>query len=37
MRDLGVDTIQGYLFGKPLSYDRANQMVVGIGVKKKAG
>ena len=37
MRDLGVDTIQGYLFGKPLSYDRANQMVVGIGAKKKAG
>ena len=37
MRDLGVDTIQGYLFGKPLSYDRANQMVVGIGTKKKAG
>ncbi|MEO6579552.1 MAG: EAL domain-containing protein [Sphingomicrobium sp.] len=37
MRDLGVDTIQGYLFGKPLSYDRANQMVLGIGSKKKAG
>jgi len=37
MRDLGVDTIQGYLFGKPLSYDRANQMVVGISAKKKAG
>ena len=30
MRDLGVDTIQGYLFGKPLSYDRANQMVIGV-------
>jgi EAL domain-containing protein (putative c-di-GMP-specific phosphodiesterase class I) len=37
MRDLGVDTIQGYLFGKPLSYDRANQMVVGMGTRKKAG
>jgi diguanylate cyclase (GGDEF)-like protein/PAS domain S-box-containing protein len=37
MRDLGVDTIQGYLFGKPLSYDRANQMVVGMGARKKAG
>jgi diguanylate cyclase (GGDEF)-like protein len=36
MRDLGVDTIQGYLFGKPLSYDRANQMVVGLGAKKLA-
>ena len=37
MRDLGVDTIQGYLFGKPLSFERANQMVIGIGAKKKAG
>ena len=37
MRDLGVDTIQGYLFGKPLSYERANQMVIGIGNKKKVG
>ena len=27
MRDLGCDTIQGYLFGKPLAYERANQMV----------
>jgi EAL domain-containing protein (putative c-di-GMP-specific phosphodiesterase class I) len=26
MRELGCDTIQGYLFGKPLSYDRANQL-----------
>ena len=31
MRDLGCDTIQGYLFGRPLPYDRANQMVVGLG------
>ncbi|HEX6071797.1 MAG TPA: EAL domain-containing protein [Sphingomicrobium sp.] len=37
MRDLGCDTIQGYLFGKPLSYDRANQMVVGLGQKRMAG
>jgi len=37
MRDLGCDTIQGYLFGKPLSYDRANQMVVGLRAKKMAG
>jgi diguanylate cyclase (GGDEF)-like protein/PAS domain S-box-containing protein len=36
MRELGCDTIQGYLFGKPLSYDRANQMVVGLGAKRMA-
>jgi len=37
MRDLGCDIIQGYLFGKPLSYERANQMVVGLGAKRAAG
>ncbi|QNN67815.1 EAL domain-containing protein [Sphingomonas lutea] len=37
MRDLGCDIIQGYLFGKPLSYERANQMVVGLGAQRKAG
>ncbi|WP_084607411.1 putative bifunctional diguanylate cyclase/phosphodiesterase [Sphingomonas jaspsi] len=37
MRDLGCDTIQGYLFGRPLTYDRANQMVMGLGAKKMAG
>jgi diguanylate cyclase (GGDEF)-like protein/PAS domain S-box-containing protein len=37
MRELGCDTIQGYLFGKPLAYDRANQMVVGLGAKRMAG
>jgi len=37
MRDLGCDVIQGYLFGKPLSYERANQMVVGLAAKKMAG
>ena len=37
MRDLGCDTIQGYLFGKPLPYDRANQMVVGLASKRMAG
>ncbi|MFL6722403.1 MAG: putative bifunctional diguanylate cyclase/phosphodiesterase [Sphingomonas sp.] len=37
MRDLGCDTIQGYLFGRPLSYDRANQMVIGLGAKRMAG
>ncbi len=37
MRDLGCDIIQGYLFGKPLSYERANQMVMGLGAKRLAG
>jgi len=37
MRDLGCDTIQGYLFGKPLSYERANQMVLGLSAKRMAG
>ena len=38
MRDLGCDLIQGYLFGRPLSYERANQMVVGLGgQQRKAG
>ncbi len=36
MRDLGVDTIQGYLFGRPLSYERANQMVTGLGARQLA-
>jgi diguanylate cyclase (GGDEF)-like protein/PAS domain S-box-containing protein len=36
MRDLGCDTIQGYLFGRPLTYDRANQLVAGVG-RRKAG
>ena len=37
MRDLGCDTIQGYLFGKPLAYERANQMVVGLAAARMAG
>ena len=37
MRDLGCDTIQGYLFGKPLPYERANQMALGLGAKRMAG
>ena len=37
MRDLGCDTIQGYLFGRPLVYDRANQMVLGLSPKRMAG
>ncbi|WP_265569333.1 putative bifunctional diguanylate cyclase/phosphodiesterase [Sphingomicrobium nitratireducens] len=34
MRDLGVDTIQGYLFGRPLSYERASQMVESYAHRK---
>ena len=37
MRDLGCDIIQGYLFGKPLAYERANQMVLGLSAKRMAG
>jgi diguanylate cyclase (GGDEF)-like protein len=37
MRDLGCDTIQGYLFGKPLSYAKANEMVQGLAAKRLAG
>jgi diguanylate cyclase (GGDEF)-like protein/PAS domain S-box-containing protein len=36
MRDLGCDTIQGYLFGRPLAYERANQMVLGLGARRMA-
>ena len=36
MRELGCDTIQGYLFGRPLSYDRANQMVLGLSARRMA-
>ena len=36
MRDLGCDHIQGYLFGRPLSYERANQMVVGMIAERKS-
>ena len=36
MRELGCDIIQGYLFGRPLAYDRANQMVIGLGAKRLA-
>jgi diguanylate cyclase (GGDEF)-like protein len=37
MRELGCDVIQGYLFGRPLSYERANDMVLGLGTKRMAG
>ena len=36
MRELGCDVIQGYLFGRPLSYERANQMVIGLNSKRMA-
>ena len=36
MRDLGVDTIQGYLFGRPLSYERATNMVASFAARKRA-
>jgi EAL domain-containing protein (putative c-di-GMP-specific phosphodiesterase class I) len=36
MRELGCDTIQGYLFGRPLSYAKANEMVVGLANKRLA-
>ena len=29
MRDLGVNQIQGYLFGRPMSYERATDLVHG--------
>ena len=35
MRDLGCDTIQGYLFGRPLSFARASEMVHGLSAKQK--
>jgi len=37
MRELGCDVIQGYLFGRPLSYERANEMVLGLSSKRMAG
>ncbi|HEX2803400.1 MAG TPA: EAL domain-containing protein, partial [Sphingomicrobium sp.] len=37
MRELGCDIIQGYLFGKPLSYAKANEMVNGLAKKRAAG
>ncbi|MEO5774001.1 MAG: EAL domain-containing protein [Sphingomicrobium sp.] len=37
MRELGCDVIQGYLFGRPLPYERANEMVMGLAAKKLAG
>ena len=30
MRDLGVNQIQGYLFGRPMTFERASELVHGI-------
>ena len=30
MRDLGVHQIQGYLFGRPMTFDRATELVHGV-------
>ncbi len=35
MRALGCDTIQGYLFGRPLSFARASEMAHGLTSKQK--
>ena len=35
MRDLGCDTIQGYLFGRPLSFARASDMALGLTARQK--
>jgi EAL domain-containing protein (putative c-di-GMP-specific phosphodiesterase class I) len=29
MRDLGVHQIQGYLFGRPMSFERATELIHG--------
>ncbi|QIK78763.1 EAL domain-containing protein [Sphingomonas piscis] len=34
MRELGCDVIQGYLFGRPLSFERANEMVLGLSARR---
>lgn len=36
MRDLGCNTMQGYLFGRPMPYARANELVMGQ-ARRKAG
>ena len=35
MRELGCDTIQGYLFGRPLTYARASEMAHGLSSRQK--
>ncbi len=36
MRDLGCHQIQGYLFGRPMSYERASELVHGTSAKQIA-
>jgi diguanylate cyclase (GGDEF)-like protein/PAS domain S-box-containing protein len=36
MRDLGCHQIQGYLFGRPMSYERASELVHGTSARKSA-
>jgi EAL domain-containing protein (putative c-di-GMP-specific phosphodiesterase class I) len=36
MRDLGCHQIQGYLFGRPMSYERASELVSGTLAKLSA-
>jgi len=36
MRDLGVNQIQGYLFGRPMSFDRATELVHGLQARLSA-
>jgi EAL domain-containing protein (putative c-di-GMP-specific phosphodiesterase class I) len=36
MRDLGVNQIQGYLFGRPMSFDRATELVHGLQTRLSA-
>ncbi|SMF64829.1 putative bifunctional diguanylate cyclase/phosphodiesterase [Allosphingosinicella indica] len=36
MKDLGCHQIQGYLFGKPMSYDRASELVQGAPMRMSA-
>ncbi len=36
MRDLGVHQIQGYLFGRPMSFERASELVHGAQAKLTA-
>jgi EAL domain-containing protein (putative c-di-GMP-specific phosphodiesterase class I) len=36
MKDLGCHQIQGYLFGRPMSYERATDLVHGTATKMSA-
>ncbi len=36
MRNLGCNTMQGYLFGRPMPYARANELVMGQARRKSA-